>query len=125
MRTLTAAIFATLMVSTAVLADHTHKGHGDLVGNWLATFNLVSAASGCPVDVQIPVQFNGGKLTGDNGRGETLSAKIDAHKIIKGYFAAPEGFPDFQASYDGTKFSGTWEAIGFCEGTVAITRTAK
>jgi hypothetical protein len=50
--------------------------------------------------VEIPARFDGGELTGKNGSGATLSAKIDAHKTIKGHFTSPEGFPDFRAAYD-------------------------
>lgn len=125
MKILTAIVFAALTASSAALAGHVHKGHEDLAGNWLATFNLLSGASGCPIDVEIPARFDGGVLTGENGSGATLSAMIDAHKTIKGHFTSPEGFPDFRATYDGTRFTGTWSAIGFCDGSVTITRVAK
>jgi hypothetical protein len=96
MKILTAIVFAALTASSAALAGHVHKGHEDLAGNWLATFNLLSGASGCPIDVEIPARFDGGVLTGENGSGATLSAMIDAHKTIKGHFTSPEGFPDFR-----------------------------
>jgi hypothetical protein len=110
-----AMLFALPFLSTANADHKSHITGPD--GQWLAVFSLVAGSAGCPIYVEIPTTFSKSKLSGTNADiGNTIHGVIDDHGKITGHIWTPEGYPDFDAQFDGSKFIGIWTAVGHCDG---------